>query len=251
MIVIPMAGDSSRFFSEGYNVPKYKLSLWGKPVFDWVVLSFYRYFNDEEFIFVVKKRFDEDNFVEQRAKLLGIKNFTIRYLDKTTRGQAETVFLSIDDQKKRDPLIIFNIDTLRLDFQKPTLKKLRYGYLEVFKGDGSHWSFVFPEKDNNIVSYTTEKVRVSDLCSNGLYQFENIADFYSSCNSAFEESDFSNGEFYVAPLYNRLIKQNKSIQYVLCNPSQNLFCGTPEEYRLLEKNLEAERRVKSFYKSYL
>ena len=40
MIIIPMAGLSSRFFSDGYKLPKYMLDLHGVPVFDHAFGSF-------------------------------------------------------------------------------------------------------------------------------------------------------------------------------------------------------------------
>ncbi|EKO3985769.1 capsular biosynthesis protein, partial [Vibrio fluvialis] len=40
MIMIPMAGMSSRFFKAGYSKPKYMLEAKGKTLFEHSVLSF-------------------------------------------------------------------------------------------------------------------------------------------------------------------------------------------------------------------
>jgi 2-C-methyl-D-erythritol 4-phosphate cytidylyltransferase len=92
MIVIPMAGKSRRFLDAGYNLPKYKLKLGSKTIFEWVVLSFENYFLTQHFKFIIQESLDYDNFVEQNIKKLGILNFSIIKLKENTRGQAETVY---------------------------------------------------------------------------------------------------------------------------------------------------------------
>ena len=45
MIVIPMAGLSSRFFKAGFEVPKYQLKINDSYVFDLALKSFIQYFD--------------------------------------------------------------------------------------------------------------------------------------------------------------------------------------------------------------
>ena len=47
MIIIPMAGKSSRFFNAGYDIPKFMLPLSKSNVFREAVKSFKKYFEDE------------------------------------------------------------------------------------------------------------------------------------------------------------------------------------------------------------
>ena len=109
------------------------------------------------------------------------------------------------------------------------------GYLEVFVGDGDHWSFIEP-LSNNFVKRTTEKIRISDLCSNGLYYFNSITLF----NETFERYKTINyyNELYVAPMYNLLIENNLLVKYVLLEKNETIFSGTPEEYKDLTKNIK-------------
>ncbi|MBD6989485.1 capsular biosynthesis protein, partial [Vibrio parahaemolyticus] len=44
MIIIPMAGMSSRFFNAGYDKPKYMLEARGVTLFEHSILSFKKYF---------------------------------------------------------------------------------------------------------------------------------------------------------------------------------------------------------------
>jgi len=249
MIVIPMAGESSRFFKEGYDVPKYKLPLWNRTVFDWVLLSFKRFFATEHFRFIVRRSFDDDNFVSSHVEQLGIRDYSIFELDAVTRGQAETVFLGIKDMIGEWPLLVFNIDTLRVDYQDPAFDEPVDGFLEVFHDEGSHWSFVEPDMaaGKRMVKRTTEKVRISDLCSNGLYQFKNAAEYCECCIRSFNSNETAKGEFYIAPLYNQLIGQGRKIAYVELDQNANLFCGTPDEYRALIDNSELGAALEKLY----
>ncbi|MET4026626.1 NDP-sugar pyrophosphorylase family protein [Marinobacter sp. MBR-99] len=234
MIVIPMAGLSSRFFEAGYDKPKYMLEAHGRTLFEHSVLSFEQYFSSEHFVFVVRNVFDTPGFVAEGAEALGIKKYDVIVLDQETRGQAETVYLALQQVKSdEEPLTIFNIDTFRPGFTYPDESRRGVGYLEVFRGPGEHWSFAEPTSpDSNLVKKTAEKNRISDLCSTGLYYFRRAEYFME----AFEqycltpESEWPKGEIYVAPLYNLLIERGDSVYYHLISTSEVIFCGTPDEY---------------------
>ena len=63
MIIIPMAGMSSRFFKAGYDKPKYMLSAHGSTLFEHSVNSFKKYFNDTPFLFIVRVCYITTEFV--------------------------------------------------------------------------------------------------------------------------------------------------------------------------------------------
>ncbi len=234
MIVIPMAGLSSRFFKAGYEKPKYMLEAHGKTLFDHSVSSFEKYFGTEHFVFVVRNVFDTPDFVARHAEALGIGSYQVVVLEEETRGQAETVYLALKQvHEDEQPLTIFNIDTFRPGFTFPTESGVGSGYLEVFQGPGEHWSFAEPAaSDSTLVKRTAEKIRISDLCSTGLYYFRHAKYFME----AFEQycltpkSEWPKGELYIAPLYNLLIERAHPVHYHLIARDEVIFCGTPEEY---------------------
>lgn len=228
MIIIPMAGLSSRFFKAGFNKPKYQLEVGGVTVFSRAVKSFENYFNTEKFVFVVRDVFGTNNFVRAELQALGVVDFELVCLPHETRGQAETVYLASKSQED-SPLTIFNIDTFRYDYSHPEFLSRCDGYLEVFSAPGEQWSFVDPIDDEN-VGRTTEKQRISDLCSNGLYYFSSSKRFESLFEAAEREGRTVRGEYYIAPLYNDLIADGGIVKYRLVGISQMGFCGTPEEY---------------------
>ena len=238
MIVIPMAGMSSRFFKAGYTKPKYMLEAHGQTLFEHSVQSFQAYFSTAPFLFIVKNVFDAPQFVRQKAQEMGITEFHISILEEDTRGQAETVTLGIEQLQSKGidhngPITIFNIDTFRPDFLLPDVSTKSDGYLEVFKGEGANWSFAKPESEHTTrVIQTAEKNPISDLCSTGLYHFNHQKDFLDAYYQYLAKPvhDWEKGELYIAPLYNLLIEKGLDIHYHLIDRSDVIFCGVPDEY---------------------
>lgn len=235
MFVIPMVGKSSRFFKEGYDQPKYKLDINGQSVFEKSVRSFENYFDTDKFLFLVRSDFNAAEYVAESAESMGIRDFSIVIFDQETQGQADTVYQGLAKAESffspDEPLYIFNIDTFRPGFKKSS-KSDNAGYLEVFKGEGTHWSFALPGENENVLK-TAEKDRISDLCSNGLYFFKTRSIFNSSFEHSVRENLKEKGEFYIAPLYNHLIKNGLTVSYELIPASEIVFCGTPDEYKAI------------------
>lgn len=232
-----MAGLSSRFIKQGYTKPKYQLEISDRPLFDYCILSFKRYFDSESFLFIVRANADQD-FVNERINRLGIKNAHVMVLGQDTRGQAETVYLGLQNTDiSNQSLTIFNIDTIRPNFRFPEVVSTSDGYLEVFRGDGEGWSFIDVDEETDCVKRTTEKVRISDLCSTGLYFFKDAQVFIDLFEKISKEDVNlqQGGEYYVAPMYNLLIEKGYTIRYHEIALTEVLFSGIPSEYEALKK----------------
>jgi NDP-sugar pyrophosphorylase family protein len=236
MIVIPMLGKSSRFSSQGYLTPKYMLPVGSETVFEHSVKSFQKHFSDQHFVFVVRRDHQACDFVARKAADLGIKDFRIKEFAEDTRGQAETVFICLSDYDENQILVVFNIDTVRIGFELPDSDEFGDGFLEVFDGEGDGWSFVEPHPGTTDVKRTTEKIRISKYCSNGLYAFKTIADFRNAFQNHQPSNELNPSELYIAPLYNFLIGKGKKIKYRLVSNSQIHHCGIPEDYQQYVRN---------------
>lgn len=99
-IIIPMAGQSSRFYNAGYKTPKYRLMIDGKSVFYHSLESFHNFKNNYYLFIGVKGRLDI-SFVKGELNLLGIDDYDIVLLDEMTNGQAETVFNGLQKINKK------------------------------------------------------------------------------------------------------------------------------------------------------
>jgi hypothetical protein len=236
MIVIPMMGKSSRFFSTGYDVPKYMLPLGRGTVFTHALSSFRNYFNNTPFLFLVRPDFNTEKFVRSQVESLGILNYKIIVLLNETSGQADTVIQGVRHYTDDTPLIIFNIDSIRHDFIVPDINDFGDCFLEVFKGHGDSWSFVKLNKDGNVIK-TTEKIRISNLCSNGLYGFAKLGDFRTAFKAGGQQCLAEYGEIYIAPLYNVLVNMGLDVRCIEIPITHMEFCGTPDEYETLAKKL--------------
>ncbi len=238
IFVIPMAGESRRFYEAGYAEPKYRLMVGHRSVFAHAVGSFVHYFRTDAFIFIVRDA-DAAEFVRHETKTLGIEQATIVALDRPTAGQAETVLLGLDRAETPDDrsIAIFNIDTFRPGYRAPApvADPSCAGYVEVFRGEGAGWSFVAPHPEHpGEAAYVVEKDQVSDLCSTGLYYFRRAGDFrWAYHHPEPPRSAAERKERYVAPLYNALIARGDRIAFELIAASEVIFCGTPEQYEQL------------------
>ena len=242
MFVFPMLGRSSRFFNAGYTVPKYKLPLGeeGQIVFDHVLGSFRRYFDTDQFVLLCRADTHDRLFLIERMRALGVQRFEVIEHDGETSGQAESVELSLARAPEDEELFIFNIDTVLYNFEKDAARGKVAGYLEVFRGEGTHWSFVEPSSDlPGHAARVMEKERISDLCSNGLYYFATVRTFKEALDAYRLKHHDVAGELYVAPLYNEVIERGQPVSYKLV-PAENIgFCGVPDEYVELRRSLKS------------
>lgn len=235
-IIFPMAGLSSRFFKVGYKIPKYMLPINNNTLFYEVISGFNKYFNGCNFLFICKKDYSTKDFIIKECKKLNLKTYMVIELDFDTLGQAHTIYLGLEKSNIKDDILIFNIDTIRPNFQLPNEEFLTNcdGYLEVFEADGDNWSFILPGT-NNLVLKTTEKERISSLCSSGLYYFKNSNDFITIFQTMLVNNETSKNEYYIAPMYNYLIKDKKVIKYYQIKQNEIIPCGTPKEYEMMIK----------------
>lgn len=237
IIIFPMAGLSSRFIKAGYVKPKYMLEVKGCSVFCHAVNSFNKYFNECKILFIYRNIQNTKDFIIQECKKMSLELYESIELENETLGQAHTVALGLDraNINEDENILIFNIDTFRLNFSLPSsldFSKID-GCLEVFRAKGEHWSFVLADENDKVIK-TAEKERISELCSSGLYYFKRAKDFKKIFSQMQENNDLSKGELYIAPMYNHLIKKGSDVRYYEISLDEIAFCGTPDEYERIK-----------------
>lgn len=237
VFVFTMAGLSRRFSVAGYSKPKYMLPLGSGYVFDSAVSSFRAFFHTARFIFLVNSSPQATSFVHERIKKLGILDYVIYPIDKVTRGQAETLAIGLEREKSDFAFWVFNIDSIRHNFKVIDDIDNCDGYLEVFTGEGDNWSFVLGDS-MGIVQRTTEKEPISNLCSNGLYYFKSSHQYLSFYFEYRSDSENSNKELYIAPLYNYFISAGLVIRYEVISALSMSFAGIPSEYENLREEMQ-------------
>ena len=256
IIAFPMMGASHRFSLAGYRLPKYMLPYSDGYVFDGSVGGFARYHQaGAEFLFICPNNPSTLDFVSQRLRALALTNYKIIALQGSTRGQAETVSIGLSQGRllARDTsLLIFNIDTIRLDVEFPSALPWHEaaGALEVARLPGDHWSFVEPSaNERHRAIRTSEKVRISDLCSTGLYWFASPMAFQTAfeaeidCEQWNRRQKTGQTELYVAPIFNRLIALGKQVLYYEISPKDMICLGTPAEYESSIRDVKGARNA--------
>ena len=143
-IVIPMAGHGRRFKDAGISKPKFMIEVKNKTLFEWSLDSLPLEIS-RKIIFICleehEKEFNVGKFIKDimNQKYSNL-SYELVYLEKTTRGQVETVLHAKQLIDSESTLIIYNIDTYftstRLKSKILTLKNQNIdGILGCFTSD--------------------------------------------------------------------------------------------------------------------
>ncbi len=229
-IVITMAGEGIRFKKAGYTIPKHMIKVKDRTMFEWAMLTL-KDFYGEEFIFVTLKKNNDLSFINEKCGLLGIKKRKIIPIKNVTSGQAETVLKAEKEINLDAPILIYNVDTYVEPYELRKTDIKGDGFVPCFKADGTHWSFVKFDSNKRIFNIT-EKIRISEYASIGLYYFSSFS-LFRKCFGEYYSQESK--EKYIAPIYNILIKNNKQVYTSILDSKKVHVLGTPEEVKLFEE----------------
>lgn len=225
-----MAGNGARFIQAGYKLPKMLLEAHGKTLLEWSVNSLpLQLANLVIFIGLAEH---ENKFLLQRRieELYPNLNCRFMFIDKVTRGQAETVYLTMRLCNPDKSIVIFNIDTF---FSSSTLESNLVnqevdGVLGCFSSNENRFSFAALDPKTKYVTNVQEKEVISHNALTGLYSFKDLNDFCEAYEYHEKNDLRTKGEFYIAPMYNYLIAKGK--KYILDYSDKHHILGTPEEF---------------------
>jgi NDP-sugar pyrophosphorylase family protein len=235
-VVVPMAGLGARFAKAGYKIPKPLIPVLGKPMYSWAVDSL-PLESASRLIFILLR--SQPEFEQLKADIESrYRRFQPLVLDvpELTAGQSVTVLRARDEIDNDSPLLIHNADTaFEIDHQwvRQALDSGADGALLVFRSDEQRWSYS-REDDSGWVVEVREKQVISPWASTGSYWFRRGSDFVRLAQARVGQAQREGGEYYVAPLYNDLLREGKRVRNYCI---ERLYCfGTPED---LEATLPA------------
>lgn len=234
-IVIPMSGAGSRFIKENYVDPKPFILIDSIPMIYHVVENIG--IIGARYIFIVQKEHMKKYgaaFIEGLKER--VKDFEIVELDGVTEGAACSILKAKEYINNQDGLLIVNSDQLVGDgdikrFVSWSEKNKQDGSIMCFFNKGIKWSYV-EINDQREITRVAEKQPISEHASVGIYLFNEGADFVECAEEMISKNDRVNGEFYLAPVYNYMIRKDQKILPYFVNEFHGL--GTPED---LEKFL--------------
>jgi dTDP-glucose pyrophosphorylase len=228
-IVIPMAGRGQRFAEAGFSVPKPLIPVHGRPMYAWAVESLPLDLARRLIFICLQEHIEMAGLGADIRARFAMRAPVILTLDDVTEGQACTVLAAAELVDSDDPLIIYNADTWcrsRIDERLRSLSEAVDGVVGVFRAPGGHWSFAKVDPSGR-VREMAEKRRISDWAATGLYHFARGHDFIDHAEAMINADDRINGEFYVAPVYNRMIANGANV--IVDEALDVVVFGTPEE----------------------
>ena len=240
-IVMPMAGRGSRFAQIGIATPKPLIDVRGRPMYAWAMDSLPLKLASRVIFLCLAEHLREPALEEDIRRRYGSLDPEIISLDEVTEGQACTVLKARQWIDSDEPLLIYNADTYcrtSLAERLPRLPEQVDGLLGVFHAHGDKWSFARADSTGQVFE-TAEKRRISDWASTGLYYFRRGHDFVAHAEAMIAAGERVNGEFYVAPIYNRLIAAGGQVHV---DPAEEVWVlGTPEDLRHFRENFDGFR----------
>ncbi len=234
-IVIPMAGNGSRFAQVGYKDPKPFIPVFGKPMISWVVQNLGV---EARYTFVIRREFEETYAAQDYLRSIA-PDCQLVSINRTTEGAACTVLLTEDFINDDEPLIIINSDQY-IEFEGcPTAFKFIFDFLyspaeahldgkiSTFDGKGHpKWSYA-KLGDDGIVTEVREKDPFSEHATTGLYMWRRGSDFVRYAKQMIQKNIRVNNEFYVVPVFNEAIADGKKIGICPCTRMWGI--GVPED----------------------
>lgn len=230
-IVIPMAGEGSRFRQAGYAKPKPFIDVLGKPMIVRVIENLY--YPGARYILIARA-----DHLEAEAAL--VKEIEQKYnavfiaIEKLTEGTACTVLFARELINNNTPLLIANSDqivdaSIEQFIDDCTHRKLDGSILTFIDEElNPKWSFAKID-DGGLVTEVKEKKAISPYATVGIYYFASGKAFVDNAIDMIINNERVNNEFYTCPVYNYLIKQGKKIGIYNIQQTQMHGIGTPDD----------------------
>jgi HAD superfamily hydrolase (TIGR01509 family) len=232
-VIIPMAGAGSRFEKAGFTFPKPLIEVNNKPMIQVVVENLNL---DANFIYIVQKSHREKYNLDTLLNLL-TPNCKIVEVDGLTEGAACTALLAKEFINNDNPLFFANSDQFVEWDSNEFMYKMQEtncdGGIVTFKSTHPKWSFAKTNEDGLVVE-VAEKNPISDDATVGYYYWKKGSDFVKYAEEMIDKNIRVNNEFYVCPVFNQAIKNNKKIRTF--NIEKMWGLGTPEDLDYYLKN---------------
>ena len=232
-VLIPMAGAGSRFEQAGYTFPKPLIEVRNKPMIQVVVDNLNIKAN---YIYIVQKKHREKYNLDTLLNLL-TPNCRIVEVDGLTEGAACTALLAKEFIDNDAPLFFANSDQFvewdSNEFMYKMNETNADGGIVTFEATHPKWSFAKID-DKGLVTEVAEKNPISNIATVGYYYWKHGSDFVKYAEQMIDKNIRVNNEFYVCPVFNEAVEDNKQIRTFNVEGMWGL--GTPEDLKYYLEN---------------
>jgi HAD superfamily hydrolase (TIGR01509 family) len=232
-VLIPMAGAGSRFEQAGYTFPKPLIEVRNKPMIQVVVDNLNIKAN---YIYIVQKKHREKYNLDTLLNLL-TPECKIVEVDDLTEGAACTALLAKEFIDNDAPLFFANSDQFVEWDSNEFMYKMNEtdadGGIVTFEATHPKWSFA-KINDKGLVTEVAEKNPISNIATVGYYYWKHGSDFVKYAEQMIDKNIRVNNEFYVCPVFNEAVGDNKQIRTFNVEGMWGL--GTPEDLKYYLEN---------------
>lgn len=229
-ILVPMAGNGSRFKTAGYPKAKPFIDVAGKMMIEQVI---HNLGTEHEYIFLMRCEHlaGNETALAQLLTQIGGKGKVVM-VDALTEGACCTALIARSLIDNDEELLIANADQI-IEYQKANFDYLRAltsvdAIIFSFKDTDPKWSFLrLGEK--GLVNLVAEKKVISDIATCGIYWYRKGRDFVLHADQMIAKNIRVNKEFYIAPVFNQMLKSEKTIIPFFVDKMHGL--GTPEDLK--------------------
>jgi len=229
-VIVPMAGRGSRFKNVGEMTPKPLIPVLGKPMLYWALKSIDG-IEYSQLVFIALKEHEVNFGLKTLLHELYGNNVTLILIDEVTEGQLCTVLAAEEHLNSSEDILITSSDTfVKSKIGEHISRKADdcAGLISVANLPGDRWSFAKVDETGRVTE-VAEKRRISNYASTGLYYFANGYDFLTEAKRIIENKEKTQGEYYVVPVYQKLIERGLKIEISLADEVYDM--GTPESLR--------------------
>jgi NDP-sugar pyrophosphorylase family protein len=223
-VVIPMAGQGSRFTLTGYQVPKPFIPIKGKPMIEWVIDNI----SDSKDKIYLICRTEHISYINN-SSLPHRDNIAFIFVTHPTEGAACTVLKAKSFINTDEPVMIANSDQFVVyDKNIFNEKKSQYnGLILTFKSQEPKWSYALTNEYGTVFEVAEKKV-ISDKATTGIYWVDNGRFLVSGLEKMIKENKRVNNEFYVCPVFNEMTP----VSHIGIFDVEKMYgLGTPEDLK--------------------
>lgn len=229
-LIMPMGGAGSRFFKNGFVVPKPLIEISGKPFLYWAARSVADGLESVDLTFVVLQKHIDEFGIDKVI----LKHFPDACIVAVTDGEVHsgpvmTCLAGIRNIHDSFPVMFNDCDHM---FRCNSFTSaVNSGEIEAdaalltFESDQPQFSYLRFDSAGKICG-TVEKKVVSSQAICGAYYIRNAALFRTAAEQYLKECEYS--EFFVSGIYNVMCRNGMTVKYF--GTDFHVPFGTPDEY---------------------
>ncbi|MCT7592489.1 glycosyltransferase family 2 protein [Aliarcobacter butzleri] len=235
-ILIPLAGKNQFFPEAEYPFPKPLIEFNGKTMIEHIIDNFSSIQKEKQFIFIVNSEDCKKYHLDNVLNILTNHTCKIIKLENETKGAACSAMMAVEYINNEIPLIISNADQLFDVCLDKVISKFENSEAGVITFESIHprWSYVRLDNENKVTE-TAEKKPISKSAIAGFYYFKNGKDFISSSSKMIKKDASVNGLYYVSPVLNEMVLENKTISIFQIENSKYHTFYTPQKIKEYER----------------